>query len=75
MKKEGKMRISTKSQNIITEKAKTIYPLYTSYRGYKIAIPYLSNINVACPIKLIMDKEFSFTLTVLKPFQTRLKTV
>ena len=28
-------RQTDKQTNIITEKAKTIYPLYTSYRGYK----------------------------------------
>ena len=28
-------RQTNKQTNIITEKAKTIYPLYTSYRGYK----------------------------------------
>ena len=38
-----------------------------------MAIPYLSNKNVACLIELIMDKELSFTLTVLKPFQNSLK--
>ena len=27
-------RQTNKQTNIITEKAKTIYPLYTSYRGY-----------------------------------------
>ena len=34
-----------------------------------MAIPYLSNENFACIIKLIMDKGLSFALTVLKPFQ------
>ena len=28
-------RQTDRQTNIITEKAKTIYPLYTSYRGYK----------------------------------------
>ena len=28
-------RQTNKQTNIVTEKAKTIYPLYTSYRGYK----------------------------------------
>ena len=31
-------RQTNRQTNIITEKAKTIYPLYTSYRGYKKAI-------------------------------------
>ena len=29
---------TSKQTNIITENAKTIYPLYTSYRGYKYGI-------------------------------------
>ena len=34
-----------------------------------MAIPYLSNKNVACLIELIMEKELSFVLTVLESFQ------
>ena len=33
-KKKKVYRQTDKQTNIITEKAKTIYPLYTSYRGY-----------------------------------------
>ena len=40
---DGKKSLQTNRQtnqtNIITEKAKTIYPLYTSYRGYNDAFP------------------------------------
>ena len=35
-KKKFTDRQTNKQTNIITEKAKTIYPLYTSYRGYNL---------------------------------------
>ena len=40
-------RQTNRQTNIITEKAKTIYPLYTSYRGYKyILIDACKNILI-----------------------------
>ena len=36
---EKKSLQTNRQTNIITEKAKTIYPLYTSYRGYNYRTP------------------------------------
>ena len=40
-------KFTDRQTNIITEKAKTIYPLYTSYRGYNHkAVGYLRNVGM-----------------------------
>ena len=49
-------RLTDKQTNIITEKAKTIYPLYTSYRGYKSFVPNFRILTQVVAEKSLTDK-------------------
>ena len=63
-------RQTDKPTNIITEKAKTIYPLYTSYRGYKYSPTFHWGDIKMTPkssffLSMKSDQSFYFVLSVV----------